>query len=108
MAFRLDRAPLVDFCNHHSPRAHPQDRPIPASRWNERALAHVARRRRSRDTAGRAAALDPGFSAQASHDDGSPHLEERVAPSRCIPTDVALAGRHPCGLRKPLPDEAPR
>jgi len=28
----MDRAPLVDFCNQHDPRAHPQDRPNPVSR----------------------------------------------------------------------------
>jgi len=30
--FGMDRAPLVDFCNQHDPRAHPQDRPNPVSR----------------------------------------------------------------------------
>jgi len=29
--FGLDQAPLVDFCNHHNPRARPHDRLIPVS-----------------------------------------------------------------------------
>lgn len=53
MAFRLDRAPLVDFCNQYSPRAHPRiarspprggtgSRP-PASPWRDRLSRRRAR-----------------------------------------------------------------
>jgi len=96
MAFRLDQAPLVDFCNQHSPRAHPLNRPTPASWWNERALAHVARRLRSREAAGCAGKLYSRLSARASHDDGSLHPRDGWRPR------AGSCSRTPCGARVPL------
>jgi hypothetical protein len=81
MAFRLDQAPLVDFCNQHSPRAHLRYRPTPASWWNERALAHVARRLRQGEATDWAGKLYPCLSARASHDDDSRHLRDGWHPS---------------------------
>jgi len=95
MAFRLDRAPLVDFCNQHSPRARPQDRPSPVSRWNERALAHVARRLRSRSAAGCAGVIDQGVFSLDFARRQQPPPRERVAPSRRSPPTLALAGTWP-------------
>jgi len=101
MAFRLDRAPLVDFCNQHSPRARPQDRPSPVSRWNERALAHVARRLRSRSAAGCAGVIDQGVSASTSHDDNSPHLENGWRHRAGRHPRCPSRGRGPCGPWRP-------
>jgi len=95
MAFRLDQAPLVDFCNQHSPRARPQDRPSPVSRWNERALAHVARRLRSRSAAGCAGVIDQGVFSLDFARRQQPPPRERVAPSRRSPPTLPLAGTWP-------------
>jgi len=101
MAFRLDQAPLVDFCNQHSPRAHSRYRPIPASWWNERALAHVARRPRHGEAAGCAGELYPSLSTRASHDDGSLHLRDgwrpRAGSTRAPPCGGARSRPPPCG-----------
>jgi hypothetical protein len=105
MAFRLDQAPLVDFCNQHSPRAHSRYRPTPASWWNERALAHVARRPRHGEAAGCAGELYPSLSARASHDDGSLHPETggALAPA---PLASPLAETH--DLARPLAETRDR
>jgi hypothetical protein len=39
----VDRAPLVDFCNHHNPRAPPHDRPIRPRRSGDRGRRALAR-----------------------------------------------------------------
>jgi len=73
MAFRLDQTPLVDFCNQTQPASTPRYRLSPASWWNERALAHVARRLRQGEATSCAGELYPGLAARASHDDDSHH-----------------------------------
>jgi len=103
MAFRLDQAPLVDFCNQHSPRAHSRNRPTPASWWNERALAHVARRPRHGEAAGCAGELYPSRSTRASHDDGSLHLRDgwrpRAGPLARVPLRRRTISRGPLRRR---------
>lgn len=79
MAFRLDRAPLVDFCNQNSPRAHPR----------------IAQSPSRGGTGSRPPALSPR-SAEASPDDRSHHLRERMAPSLRFPRSPPF-GRAPFG-----------
>jgi len=104
MAFRLDQAPLVDFCNQYSPRAQTLNRPTPASWWNERALAHVARRLRHGEAAGCAGELYPSLSARASHDDGSLHPRDGWRPRACS-LDPGLSPQTPTRAAHPLPRE---
>jgi hypothetical protein len=95
----------------HSPRARPRNRLSPASRWNERALTHIARRLRHGGAAGCAGELYPSLSARASHDDDSHHLEGGWYPragshARCVLRRGVPFGRALAGLRGTSPDEA--
>lgn len=82
--FGLDRAPLVDFCNQGSPRAHPWNRPIFA-RPGTRACA---RRPRCRETV-----WPPPRSTEA-------ELEQRPPPLR---TNGAIISAGDDGGRPPMP-----
>jgi len=91
----LDRAPLVDFCNQGSPRAHPWNRPIFAL-LGTRACA---RRPRYRETV-----WPPSRSAEA-EPDGNHHPGERMAPS--LQLDRSEVSRsHPA--KSPAPAEVSR
>jgi len=91
----LDRAPLVDFCNQGSPRAHPWNRPIFAL-LGTRACA---RRPRYRETV-----WPPSRSAEA-EPDGNHHPGERMAPS--LQLDRPEVSRsHPA--KSPAPAEVSR
>jgi len=89
MAFRLDRAPLVDFCNQKQPASTPANRPIFVSWWN--ALA---------------AARSPGpppCSAEASPDDGIHHPRERMVAVAATPALAPFRDgtfRHRCKARE--------
>jgi len=100
MAFRLDRAPLVDFCNQHSPRARPQTAQSPSGRGPS-----VRSRARSPASPRRSRLLPSPRSAEASLDDGAA-TPKRMAPSLRPPVPVSLSGRTPFGaprLRDPEP-----
>jgi len=66
MAFRLDRAPLVDFCNQHSPRARPQTAQSPSGRGPS-----VRLRARSPASPRRSRLPPPPCSAETLLDDGA-------------------------------------
>jgi len=101
MAFRLDRAPLVDFCNQHSPRAHPQ-----TARTPPRMKRACARARRSPASLSQSRRLPrrarPKRSASASHDNSSLHLEDGWRRRAGSHPRCPLRGRDPCGLQEPF------
>jgi hypothetical protein len=101
MAFRLDRAPLVDFCNQHSPRAHPQ-----TARTPPRMKRACARARRSPASPSRSRRLPrrarPKRSAPDSHDNSNLHLEDGWRRRAGSHPRCPLRGRDPCGLQEPF------
>jgi len=91
MAFRLDQTPLVDFCNQHSPRAHPQTaRTPPPGETSVRSRASPAGLAIAKPPAAPARSIEAFQLRPRTTTAASPR--ERVAPSRWFPPTLPLAG----------------
>jgi hypothetical protein len=102
MAFRLDRAPLVDFCNQDTPRARPEIVRSPSFRGNERALAHAPADLATGEAAAPCAALGRSLARRREQP-----RENGWRRRSGFPRPATLAGglsfENPCGMREPRP-----